>query len=152
MELQAVQAQAPVETAQPGDERQAPLASLLRDLNELGGAAARARAGDVRAWLAAARPVEEDGAQLVAAIDSGAFSHGGRALRLESLRTLLRLGYPWALRISPEDLAWLRVQQQSFVRRNPWLVVLTVALFAAAPYAGEIWHWVQVLMLAAGLD
>src|SRR5262245_31382618 len=37
----------------------------------------------------------------------------GRNMRALAIAALLRMGYPWALRVSPEDLELLRVEQQS---------------------------------------
>lgn len=37
----------------------------------------------------------------------------GRNMRALAVAALVRMGYPWALRVSPEDLELLRVEQQS---------------------------------------
>ena len=47
----------------------------------------------------------------------------GRNMRALAVAALVRMGYPWALRVSPEDLELLRIEQQSsrasFLRRCP---------------------------------
>src|SRR4051794_15113502 len=36
----------------------------------------------------------------------------GRNMRALAIAALVRMGYPWALRVSPEDLELLRIEQQ----------------------------------------
>lgn len=61
----------------------------------------------------------------------------GRPCRLEAVRALLRLGYPWALEIDPDTLAWFRAQERSR-RGRPLLVLglLTAGILAAGGLVG----------------
>ena len=51
-----------------------------------------------------------------------------------AIEALLRLGYPWALRVHPDELAWLRDQQRAARRLKYFILfgVLAVGALAAA--------------------
>ena len=74
-------------------------------------------------------PTEENGKRLLQLLDEGAFnelrSNDGSQTRELAVETLLRLGYPWAVQVHPDELAWYR--RLAFVRRrNNWLILLGV--------------------------
>ncbi|MEW6429921.1 MAG: hypothetical protein AB1730_00320 [Myxococcota bacterium] len=98
------------------------LASLLAELSSLGPLSAREQVPQVVAWLDSAPATEANAQELLKLLDADAFGawtdDEGRPLKLRALLALLRMGYPWALHIKPEDLAWLRAAQRPFWRRN----------------------------------
>ena len=94
----------------PGQEGRDALVSLTQALTQLS-------------------PSEENAKVLSRLIDDGAFHElvgdDGTLMRELAVETLLRLGYPYALQIHPDELAWYR--NLHFVRRrNKWLVLLTI--------------------------
>lgn len=105
-----------------GDSERAFLATQLNEAlgRVRGGPGARAQARAVLAlfeehWL---RPVADGSGALV---------------RAEAVSALLRLGYPWALQIDPDDLVWFRAQP---VRKTPtrlrrWVFIGLVAVALA---------------------
>jgi hypothetical protein len=107
----------------PGSLESGPsLASLYAEFSSVGvvsGAEALAR---VVTWLESAPATEANAKQLLALLDADAFSSvtdaQGRSLKALGLLALLRFGYPWALQVKPEDLAWLRDEQRPYWRKN----------------------------------
>lgn len=74
-------------------------------------------------------PTEENGRELLRLLDDGAFNElrmaDGASIRERAVEALLRLGYPWALQIHPDELAWYR--GMAAVRtRNKWLLLLGI--------------------------
>lgn len=74
-------------------------------------------------------PTEENGKVLSRLLDDGAFhdlvGDDGSLTRELAVETLLRLGFPYALQIHPDELAWYR--NLHFVRRrNKWLALLMI--------------------------
>ena len=71
---------------------------------------------------------------LLRLLDEGAFNdlrtQDGTPTREVAVEALLNLGYPWALQIQPEELAWYR-KVAWLRRRNKWLLLLAVALLGA---------------------
>ena len=74
-------------------------------------------------------PTEENGATLLRLMDEGVFHElrtgDGSSLRELAVETLLRLGYPWALQIHPDELAWFR-GVAALRQRNKWLLLLGI--------------------------
>jgi hypothetical protein len=109
------------------------LAALVAALSPTTGGAPLA---GVCGWLDAAPASEANARQLLDLLEARAFDPladpDGRPLRLRALEALLRMGYPWALHIAPEDLAWLRHAQRPFWRRH------VKALAAATLWAGLV--------------
>lgn len=94
----------------PGQEGRDALASLTEALTQL-------------------TPTEGNAKVLSRLIDDGAFhdlvGDDGSLTRELAVGTLLRLGYPYALQIHPDELAWYR--HTHFVRRrNKWLMLLAI--------------------------
>lgn len=86
-------------------------------------------------------PVTDDAGRLVLGMLSdgsltGAADAHGRQCRAEAVKALLRLGYPWALEIDPETLAWFRSTERP--KKGSWkrlALLLGALLFGAASTA-----------------
>ncbi|MCC6337053.1 MAG: hypothetical protein IT380_24050 [Myxococcales bacterium] len=125
------------------------LSSLLAEVTSLGPLTGREKVPQVVAWLQSAPSTEENGKELLVLLDADAFAglsdEHGRPLKLEALLALLRMGYPWALQVKPEDLAWLREQQRPYWRRH-WKGLLVLGLWTAltlevAYFTLPLWMW-----------
>jgi hypothetical protein len=84
----------------------------------------------------AALPRSDAGARLLLqALASGRLAElvdtEGRLAAGEAVRALLRLGYPWALELEPEDLAAFRAEERRRAPARPWVVLALVGLLAA---------------------
>ena len=92
-----------------------------------------------------AGPSGRDATVLVQALDQGRLTgladEQGRPLRALAIEALLRLGYPWALRITPSDLTWYRAQAPTRRSGRERLAALAVLLVALAGVAW--WDWPQ---------
>jgi len=79
-------------------------------------------------------PTEENGKRLLKLLDDGAFNElradDGSPTRELAVETLLRLGYPWALQIHPDELAWFRGAEAAR-QRNKYLLLLGIGALAA---------------------
>ena len=79
-------------------------------------------------------PTEENGKLLVRLLDEGAFNElradDGSPTRELAVETLLRLGYPWALQIHPDELAWYRGTEAAR-QRNKYLLLIGIGALAA---------------------
>jgi hypothetical protein len=142
-----------VEQAQPPQAVEAPAAaSLTVD-----------RAPDALLALLA-RPVEPEqreplAKQLLALLDDTTFGHEavvvtGRpplALRHHVVEAVLRLGYPWALQLEPDDLTAARAaaHPQSPWRRRAIILVAGLSL-AAAAVGASAWAWEASLSTTTG--
>ncbi len=60
-----------------------------------------------------------------------AFDVDGVSCRVSAVNTLLELGYPWALEVHPDDLAFYRQKTQAAPRGRRWLIAGAIALIAA---------------------
>lgn len=93
------------------------------------GLAGREALASLHHALLALTPTEENGKLLLRLLDEGAFNElrgdDGSPTRELAVETLLRLGYPWALQIHPDELAWYRGTIY-LRRRNKWLLLLGV--------------------------
>lgn len=83
--------------------------------------------------LEALAPTAQNATLLLRMLDEGAFNElradDGSPTRELAVETLLRLGYPWALQVHPDELAWYR--RSIFLRqRNKVLVLLAVLAVA----------------------
>lgn len=87
-----------------------------------------------RATLAELTP---SAARLIDLLDDEAFARAEPALREAVVQAVLRLGYPWALQLPPDDLALLR--HEATGQRATWLRrALVVGLAVAALAAGGL--------------
>lgn len=81
---------------------------------------------------------EENGRLLLRLLDEGAFNElradDGSPTRELAVETLLRLGYPWALQIHPDELAWFR-DAEATRQRNKYLLLLGIGALAAVAEA-----------------
>lgn len=93
------------------------------------GQAGRDALQSLHAALDALVPSAQNASTLVRLIDEGAFHElrgdDGSLTRERAVETLLGLGYPWALQIHPDELAWYR-RSLFLQRRNKWLLLLGV--------------------------
>jgi len=105
------------------------LTSTLAELSSLGPMTARDQLPRVLAWLDAAPATEANATELVRLLDADAFTGledaKGQPVKARALLALLRMGYPWALHIKPEDLAWLREHE----RPRNYKGIIAVALW-----------------------
>jgi hypothetical protein len=107
----------------PADSLASPsLASLYSEYNAAGVLSGGAQLVRLVTWFETAPPTDANAKELLALLDADAFSSvtdaQGRPLKALALLTLLRFGYPWALQVKPDDLAWLREEQRPFWRKN----------------------------------
>ncbi len=98
------------------------------------GTAGREALGLLQHALETLTPTEENGRLLLKLLDEGAFNElradDGSPTRELAVETLLRLGYPWALSIHPDELAWFRGAEAAR-QRNKYLMLLGIGAVAA---------------------
>jgi hypothetical protein len=132
----AQQAEQGVELASLAPFPPAPLVSgldqfelLVHTARSAPGQEGRDAVAAVHTALASFPPTEAHAKLLLRLLDEGAFndvlSDDGTPTREVAVETLLSLGYPWALQIHPDELAWYR-QLDFLRRRNKWLLLLGV--------------------------
>lgn len=120
----------------------APLAQLAHDARAAPGSRGSAATTALHAALTSLPPLEANGAALLQLLDDGAFhelrADDGSSTRMLAVQTLLRLGYPWALQVHPDELAWFRRTQAAEKQRKRLIVlgVLGSLAVAAAWYFG----------------
>ena len=104
----------------PGDEGRDGLARLNAALRSMPATEANARA-------------------VLAALDGTALEtmkdEAGRPTRALAVEALLRMGWPWALHLDPDDLEWYRAQARAARQRRIAVVVLGVLVGATAVIA-----------------
>lgn len=85
-------------------------------------------------------PIPENGTLLLRMLDEGAFhelrADDGSLTRELAVETLLRLGYPWALQVHPDELAWYR--SSVFLRKRNKVLVLLALLVVVAGLAAYL--------------
>lgn len=98
--------------------------------------------------LATLAPTVPHGEALRALLDEGAFrglvAEDGTETRLLAVEALLRLGYPWALHIHPDELAWYRGATTGFFvgpRRALRLRLVTTLALSAATLVASWLGW-----------
>lgn len=106
------------------------LEALARTARELPGSEGRAALQALHARLAALAPTEENGRALVQLLDRGQLqglvADDGRLTRPLAVEALLGLGYPWALQIHPDELAWYRASISERARNRRLLILLSI--------------------------
>lgn len=114
--------------ALPGDAPS--LEALARTARELPGSEGRAALQALHARLAGLAPTEENGRALVALLDRGELvglvADDGALTRQLAVEALLGLGYPWALQIHPDELAWYRGSVSERARNRRLLILLGI--------------------------
>lgn len=106
------------------------------------GVPGREAVDQLHAALRALAPTEENAGALLRLLDEKAFhelsADDGTSTRELAVETLLGLGYPWALQIHPDELAWYRRAAVLRVRVKLLilLLVITVGALAAAYLLG----------------
>lgn len=92
----------------------------------------------LHAALSTLTPTEQNGELLLRLLDDGAFNDlrgdDGSSTRELAIESLLRLGYPWALRIHPDELAWYR-RSQVASRQLKIMILLGVLAIAGTAFA-----------------
>jgi hypothetical protein len=75
-------------------------------------------------------PTEKNGNELVRLLDERAFdglvADDGSLTRELAVETLIRLGYPWALRLHPDELSWFRSQRSDRARNFRLMILLGI--------------------------
>jgi hypothetical protein len=97
--------------------------------------------------------------QLDAKALDGLLDETGRDAKAEAIETLLSLGFPHALNVTPEDLAWFRgVKPQALgdvvrrihrTRRNMWVAAIVSQLLTVGAAASQVSREPLVLLIAA---
>lgn len=99
----------------------APLAELVQRARAPGSTGNLALT-DLISTLDSLPPTEANATALVELLDAHAFdelkTEDGAPTRELAIRSLLKLGWPFALRVAPEDLDWLRAQRNIAFQRN----------------------------------
>jgi len=123
----------------PGDLAAVDVAAPLEELAVAARSAPASKGNEalvaLHSALSTLMPTEANGAALLKLLDEGALSSlksgDGSSTRAVAIETLLRLGYPWAMQLRPEELAWYRSHQGALRRRN-MLIGLLVFVSAVA--------------------
>ncbi len=106
-----------------------PLESWALTARTVPGPEGRAALQSLHDALSSLAPSRENATNLARLIDEGAFNDlrgdDGTPTREVAVEALLGLGYPWALQIHPDELAWYR-RALFLQRRNKWLLLLGV--------------------------
>lgn len=117
--------------------------AAVRDAREGTGLVREAAAAALNARLAALTASEAHGQLLLELLAgdtlTGLTDEQGRSCRREAVRALLRLGFPWALQIEPETLAWFREAEAAPRRRRRALLVVLALVGALGGSAGLTW-------------
>lgn len=116
------------------------LATLYADFTAVGVVSGGAQLVRLVTWLETAPANEANAKALLSLLDADAFSSisdaQGRPLKALALLTLLRFGYPWALQVKPDDLAWLRDEERPYWRKNfKGIMAVSLWLILAAEVA-----------------
>lgn len=105
------------------------LDAFARDAR-LPGSEGRAALSALHAALASLAPAEASGRALLALLDQGAFHQlvgdDGTPTRVLAVEALLRLGYPWALEVHPDELAWYRATVEARRRTRRLMILLGI--------------------------
>ena len=127
---------APLESAAALAAPLAPLAQLAHDARASPGSRGSAATTALHAALTLLPPLEANGAALLQLLDDGAFhelrADDGSSTRMLAVQTLLRLGYPWALQVHPDELAWFRRTQAAEKQRKRLIVLGVLGSLAVA--------------------
>lgn len=120
---------APFPSPEPLDPAATGLERLALTARATPGQAGRDALHSLHDSLASLPATEENAKLLLRLLDEGAFNElrgdDGSLTRELAVETLLALGYPWALQIHPDELAWYR-RADFLRRRNKWLLLLGV--------------------------
>lgn len=115
----------------------APLEELVDSARSVPTSRGREAVGALHAALSTLMPTEANGSTLLRLLDDGALaslkSADGSSTRALAVETLLRLGFPWAMQLRPEELAWYRSHQFAQKRRN---VLIGVLIFVSSVAGG----------------
>lgn len=111
-----------------------PLAEMVARARSASGEAGEVAIQAVNQALRTLLPTEANGEALLRMLDEGTLTDlraaDGTSARILGVEALLRLGYPWAVRIHPEELQWYR-ETLAAQRRRRILVVLSALAVAA---------------------
>lgn len=119
-----------------------PLERLALTARSTPGQAGREALHSLHLALEVLGPSEPNATLLLRLLDEGAFnelrSDDGSLTRELAVETLLRLGYPWALQVHPDELAWYRASV--FLRKRNKLLLLLAVLSAAGAIAAFLYR------------
>ena len=94
--------------------------------------------------LASLQPLEANGELLLRLLDEHAFDElradDGTSTRELAIEALLRLGYPWALKVHPDELAWLRASQLAATRLK-YMIVLGILAVGGVAAGFLAWYF-----------
>ncbi|MFT3713990.1 MAG: hypothetical protein QM817_40530 [Archangium sp.] len=111
-----------------------PLESLAEKARSSSGLVGEETTRELNAALKTLLPTESNGSALIRLLDAssldGLVDEAGVSSRFFAIEALLRLGYPWALRIRPEDLVWYR-DTISVAARKKWIIALSLLATAS---------------------
>ena len=114
------------------------LAELLVELEQVSNDASVSRLAAHLERMTAG-PTGDDARALVEALEKGRFAEltaGERKLRQLAVEALLRMGYPWALQITPADLEWYRARARAKSPAWRFLRITLAVLIALAAVLG----------------
>lgn len=131
--------QAPIATVQGQDvpslapldsAAQVDLAGLAQTARSVPASEAREALAQLHVALQTLLPTEKNGTELARLLDDRAFdgliADDGSLTRELAVETLIRLGYPWALRLHPDELSWFRSQRSDRARNFRLLILLGI--------------------------
>jgi hypothetical protein len=111
-----------------------PLESLVERARASSGVVGEETVRELNAALRTLLPTEANGHALIRILDAeqlgGLEDESGTSSRAIAIEALLRLGYPWALRVRPEDLQWYR-DTLAAANRKRWYIALSLLSVAA---------------------
>ncbi|MFZ5438654.1 MAG: hypothetical protein ACOZQL_01530 [Myxococcota bacterium] len=119
---------------------QPPLEQLARSARTVPGEGGRAANRQLHAALETLQPLDANGELLLRLLDEHAFdglrADDGTETRRLAVEALLRLGYPWALRIHPDELSWFREAQRAAMRLKYMILLGVLGAVGALGAAG----------------
>lgn len=114
----------------------APLAELVAKARSTPGEAGEVAVQALNQTLRTLLPTEANGESLLRMLDEGALADlrtaDGTSSRILGVEALLRLGYPWAVRIHPDELEWYRETLRAERRRRLLIVLASFAVAAGS--------------------
>lgn len=121
-----------------------PLEELAATARNMPGEEGRTAHRALHLALETLQPMDANGAQLLRLLDEHAFDElradDGTSTRQLAVEALLRQGYPWALRVHPDELAWLRAHQFAAKRARYFILLGVLAIGAIGAALFYAWY------------